>query len=237
MSIQTDATTDVPAVSNCILELGALAAREADLDRLFEAVTRIVSTSLAVDGCHIYKSGSTFLELIAGARGNVEQHARHFALQALERHTTDSVTRGQVWSLLLGDQSMSGLAIVIDGDSAPFGVLVILRQSPGTFSKVDVDFTKCLAAAISESLRKAHSLRDRARLDSVVTATSEAVAGFTNDGRIFSWNESAVHLFGYTSDEAIGQPLNMLYVPGATPSDLHDWSRANTSAVETVLKG
>jgi PAS domain S-box-containing protein len=237
MSIQTDATTDVPAVSNCILELGALAAREADLDRLFEAVTRIVSTSLAVDGCHIYKSGSTFLELIAGARGNVEQHARHFALQALERHTTDSVTRGQAWSLLLGDQSMSGLAIVIDGDSAPFGVLVILRQAPGTFSKVDVDFTKCLAAAISESLRKAHSLRDRARLDSVVTATSEAVAGFTNDGRIFSWNESAVHLFGYTSDEAIGQPLNMLFVPGATPSDLHDWSRANTSAVETVLKG
>jgi len=63
-------------------------------------------------------------------------------------------------------------------------------------------------------LRRAHYIRDRARLATVVGATNEAVIGITNDGRIFSWNKAAESLFGHSSADAVGQTLITLFPSG-----------------------
>ena len=48
------------------------------------------------------------------------------------------------------------------------------------------------------------------RLAAIVESSSDAIIGKTFDGRITSWNTAAQTLFGYSAEEAIGQPVQML---------------------------
>ncbi|MDB5751409.1 MAG: signal transduction histidine kinase with CheB and CheR [Ramlibacter sp.] len=47
-------------------------------------------------------------------------------------------------------------------------------------------------------------------LSAVVDSTSDAIISFSLDQTILSWNNGARKLYGYTPDEAIGQPMSML---------------------------
>jgi PAS domain S-box-containing protein len=52
----------------------------------------------------------------------------------------------------------------------------------------------------------------RARLAAIVQSSDDAIVGKTLDGVITSWNKGAEALFGYTAQEAVGQPI-FLIVP------------------------
>jgi two-component system CheB/CheR fusion protein len=58
-------------------------------------------------------------------------------------------------------------------------------------------------------------------LSAVVTSVHDAIVSFAVDRTILSWNAGAERIFGYSADEAIGQPLSVLQVqPGAdAPQD------------------
>jgi two-component system CheB/CheR fusion protein len=53
----------------------------------------------------------------------------------------------------------------------------------------------------------------RARLAAVVESSDDAIVAIDLDGVIASWNQGAERLFGYTTQEAIGQPLTLLIPP------------------------
>jgi len=60
----------------------------------------------------------------------------------------------------------------------------------------------------------------RLHLAELVDSSSEAIIGRTLDGIICSWNRSAERIFRYSADEAIGQPIGMLYPPGNEGEEL-----------------
>ncbi len=53
----------------------------------------------------------------------------------------------------------------------------------------------------------------QAWLAAIMNSTDDAVIGKNLDGIIVSWNIGAVRLFGYTVEEAVGQPMTMLIPP------------------------
>jgi PAS domain S-box-containing protein len=59
--------------------------------------------------------------------------------------------------------------------------------------------------------------RAQARLAAIVESSDDAIVSKNLDGIIMSWNAGAQRIFGYTPEEAIGQPITIII-----PPDLHD---------------
>jgi PAS domain S-box-containing protein len=66
-------------------------------------------------------------------------------------------------------------------------------------------------------IRKVHeALRAetaRGQLASIIESSDDAIIGKSTQGIITSWNSGAERIFGYTANEAIGQPATMLFPP------------------------
>src|SRR5215208_4437381 len=80
----------------------------------------------------------------------------------------------------------------------------------------------------------------QARLAALVESSANAIVSASLDGLITDWNAAAEQLFGYTAEEAFGQPLAML-APAEQPAEseafLTQIERAESIAcVETVLR-
>ena len=57
-------------------------------------------------------------------------------------------------------------------------------------------------------------------LSAVVTSSSDAIVSFSLDRTILSWNGGAESIFGFTAEEAIGQPLSILSADGGGEIDM-----------------
>jgi PAS domain S-box-containing protein len=74
--------------------------------------------------------------------------------------------------------------------------------------------TRCFTRDITER-KPAEETRER--LAAIVDSSDDAIIGHTLEGIITSWNRGAERLYGYSPEEAIGQPLTLL-----VPPDLSD---------------
>jgi len=66
---------------------------------------------------------------------------------------------------------------------------------------------------LSEQKRR-HAEETRLQLAAIVESSQDAIIGKTLDAMIVSWNAGAEEIYGYTADEAIGQPISILHPPG-----------------------
>jgi two-component system, sensor histidine kinase and response regulator len=93
--------------------------------------------------------------------------------------------------------------------------------------------------------REVGNYLDRSRADeairelaTMVECAGDAIIGKTRDGVITSWNPAAERLYGYTAEEAVGQPISIVLPPGVhdeAPAFLERVSRGErVEAYETV---
>ena len=75
------------------------------------------------------------------------------------------------------------------------------------------DLTNAITAygTVTRNLTESKSAEQRLRLmASIVELSDDAIVSKTLDGIIANWNRGAERIFGYTSEEAIGQPITIL---------------------------
>jgi PAS domain S-box-containing protein len=97
---------------------------------------------------------------------------------------------------------------------------VLDRQADGKAHRLinvatDITERKQVEAALSDSEQRLRWLA------SIVESSDDAIVSKNLDGIITSWNRGAERIFGYTAEEAIGQPITLVI-----PQDRHDEERA-----------
>lgn len=81
------------------------------------------------------------------------------------------------------------------------------------FNHLHVDGQDLFSGFIRDISERKASERSLARLAAIVDSSDDAIVSKTTEGIITSWNRGAERIFGYSSSEAIGQPILMIIPP------------------------
>jgi PAS domain S-box-containing protein len=112
---------------------------------------------------------------------------------------------------------------ILDGDQL-VGKFMAYYDRPHRFSEPELEVALTLARQVGFSIARlkaedARRAAERAALQlvSIVESSDDAIISKDLDGVIRTWNSAAQRLFGYTAEEAVGQPVTMLI-----PADRRD---------------
>lgn len=147
------------------------------------------------------------------ARGKPLREVFHIVNEETRREVESPVEKVLAESMIVGLANHTvliardGRETPIDDSGAP------IRAEDGQIVGVVLVFRDITERRQAEEVRL--------RLASIVESSDDAIIGKTLDGRITSWNKGAERLYGYTAEEAVGQPISMLVTPDR-PNEISD---------------
>jgi PAS domain S-box-containing protein len=110
-------------------------------------------------------------------------------------------------------RSFLGVPILV-GERAIGAISVQSIEEEGRFGEADSRLLATIAANVGVAIQNARLFteveRQRGYLESLVSITPAAVAVLDTDERVTDWNPAAAELFGYSAEEAVGQPIDDL---------------------------
>ncbi|HVX29691.1 MAG TPA: PAS domain S-box protein, partial [Nitrolancea sp.] len=212
-----------------VTELGQLALSGIGFQQLLHETATAVRETLEIDYVNILEvvPGNRSFKLVAGSGwrdglvGNLLVDAgtasqAGFTLLVNEPVIVEDLTqetRFRSPEFLIDHGIRSGISVLIGGQDQPYGVLGAHSRKMLRFTQDDVNFMQAvaniLATAFDHSLAE-QNLRHHA---AIVLSSEDAIIGESLDGIITSWNAAAQRMFGYGADEAIGQPITIIYPP------------------------
>ncbi|GAB2177183.1 hypothetical protein DLREEDagr8_27410 [Dongia sp. agr-C8] len=87
---------------------------------------------------------------------------------------------------------------------------VAIIEAVASHAAIALDNERLLRTLRAESEQRRAAALTSSRLAAIVETSEDAILTKDLDGIITSWNQGATELFGYSAEEAIGQPVTML---------------------------
>lgn len=218
-----------------LADFGDLALRSEDLDEVLTEACRLVGEALGTDRAKVLEIQESGDELLVRAGvgwgpdvvGKVrlpmrERSSETFSIReakpVISRNIQDEV-RFEVPEFMkqAGVVAMVNVPIFVPGQK-PFGLLQVDADQPRAFGQDDIDFLRTYATILGpviDRLQKIRSLRTTEERFRLIVETARDYAIFTTDAqdRIDGWHAGAEAVFGWTADEAIGQPASITFTP------------------------
>lgn len=95
-------------------------------------------------------------------------------------------------------------------DGRLLGMISTHWHTPHAPTEGDLRLFDILARQAADLIERTESEEVRGRLAAIVASSTDAIISKDLNGVIRSWNAGAERLFGYTAQDAIGQPISML---------------------------
>ena len=98
-------------------------------------------------------------------------------------------------------------------DRRLLGMISTHWRTPHTPTESNLRLFDILARQTADLIERTQGEESRGRLAAIVASSADAIVSKDLNGVIRTWNAGAERLFGYTAEEAIGQPVVMLIPP------------------------
>jgi len=122
------------------------------------------------------------------------------------QHLYHTIANGKVWHGEIKNRAKDSSTYWVDTTIVPF---MSADGKPQQYVAIRADITE---------RKRGEGVRDR--LAAAVESSFDAIIGRTLDGTIIAWNPGAEKLFGYSSLEALGKPMEMLVPPDRAKEEI-----------------
>ena len=218
-----------------LADFGEFALRCDDLDEILQEACRLVGETLGTGRAkvlEIQEGGKEFLVRAGvgwaeGVVGRVrlpmtEHSSETYSIEKREPVVTQDISkedRFQVPGFMreAGVVALVNAPILLPGDKA-YGLLQVDDTEPREFGEEDTEFLRTYTIILGpmlDRLLKVGELRRTEERFRLMVEQAQDYAIFTTDGddRIVDWLPGAAAVFGWSAEEARGQPCNILFTP------------------------
>ena len=218
-----------------LADFGEFALRSENLDEILTEACRLVGEALGTerakileieqDGqCLLVRAGVGWQPDIVGKlRLPMSEHSSEtFSIEAGEPVITRDIReedRFKVPGFMkeAGVVALANVPIFLPGGQ-PYGLLQVDSTEPRDFGKEDAEFLRTYATILGpviDRLQKAHHLQTTEERFRLVVENARDYAIFVTDpeDRITDWFPGAEAIFGWTAEDAVGQPSSILFTP------------------------